>query len=229
MRILVVEDELDLQEVIAEGLRIDGYAVDVCSDGNVAYEMIGIESYDLILLDLNLPGIDGLELLEKIREENQNLKVLILSARTNVSDKVNGLDGGANDYLCKPFDFEELEARIRNLLRRQFIQLDSVLTCGQIRMDLSKREVYFSNQLTSLTKKEFALLEYFMLNQNKVISQEELISHIWNAEVDSFSNAIRVHMASLRKKMKGVLGYDPIVTKIGEGYLLQASKGSIIC
>lgn len=225
MRILVVEDEKDLQEAIAEGLRIDGYAVDTCGDGNEAYELLYVENYDLVILDLNLPGMDGLDILQKIREEKQDLKVLILSARGSVSDKVKGLDLGANDYLSKPFDFEELEARIRSLLRRRFVQESISIQCGKIQVNLSLRTVQIADKTIPLTKKEFALLEYFMLNQNRVISQEELIDHVWDAEVDSFSGAIRVHMASLRKKLKVELGADPIVTRIGEGYLLQEKEG----
>lgn len=220
MRILVVEDEIDLCNAIAEGLIIDGYAVDTCNDGKTAYELITVEKYDLVILDLNLPKMDGLEILKAVRKENKALKILILSARDQVCDKVLGLDFGANDYLVKPFDFEELEARIRNLLRRKFIQEDNILVYREISLDTAKRMAYISNKEVLLTKKELALLEYFLLNRNKVISQEELIEHIWNMETDSFSNAVRVHIASLRKKIKGHLGYDPIQTKIGEGYLL---------
>lgn len=221
MRILVVEDDIDLQETIAEGLQIDGYAVDTCGDGNEAYELMYVENYDLVILDLNLPGMDGVEILKKIREEKQELKVLILSARNSVSDKVNGLDAGANDYLAKPFDFEELEARIRCLLRRKFVQENSLLKCGKIQLDVSVRKAKVLEKTLKLTNKEFSLLEYFMFNQGRVISQEELIDHIWNAEADSFSGAIRVHMASLRKKLKAELEFDPIKTQIGMGYILQ--------
>lgn len=221
MRILVVEDEFDLREAIAEGLRLDGYAVDTCSNGKDAYELLYIENYDLTILDLNLPEMDGMEILENIRAEKPELKVLILSARDSVSDKVKGLDLGANDYLTKPFDFEELEARIRNLLRRKFTQENTLQKCGKIQLDLSSRTVKIEQKNLILTKKEFAILEYLMINKNKVISQEELIEHIWDSELDSFSGAIRVHIASLRKKLKKELGNDPIVTKIGEGYILS--------
>lgn len=220
MRILIVEDEIDLCNAIAEGLDIDGYAVDKCYDGESAFELISVEKYDLVILDLNLPKMDGIEILKAVRKQNNNLKILILSARDHVSDKVLGLDLGANDYLVKPFDFEELEARIRNLLRRKFIQEDNILEFKEISLDTSKRIAYVHKAPLALTKKEFALLEYFLLNRDKVISQEELMEHIWNMEADSFSNAVRVHIASLRKKIKGALGYDPIQTKIGEGYLL---------
>lgn len=224
MRILIVEDELDLQQSIKEGLEIDGYAVDTCDNGEDAYELLYIENYDLVVLDLNLPKMDGLEVLEKIRDKKPELKVLILSARNSVNDKVKGLDFGANDYLSKPFDFAELEARIRGLLRRKFIQESSIVSCGDINIDLSKRIAFVCNDNLSLTKKEFALLEYFLLNKDRVISQEEMIEHIWDQNADSFSGAIRVHIATLRKKLKAILNYDPIETRIGQGYFM-AQKG----
>lgn len=221
MRILVVEDEIELCNTIAEGLEIDGYAVDTCYDGNEAYEIMYVENYDLVILDLNLPGMDGIEILEKIRKSNNEIKILILSARGSISDRVKGLDIGANDYLIKPFDFEELEARIRNLLRRQFIQVNSVLEFDNIKLNTVKRTVIVNNEDVILTKKELGILEYLLLNQNKVVSKEELIEHVWNMDVDSFSNAVRVHIATLRKKLKTALGYDVLQTKIGEGYYLE--------
>lgn len=225
MRILVVEDEIDLQEAIAEGLRIEGYAVDTCSNGDDAYELAFVGDYDLILLDINLPKMDGFEVLEKIRAHNNDVKVLILSARGSVLDKVKGLDIGANDYLTKPFAFAELEARIRNLIRRKFVQENNRLACGDITMDLSKRMAFVGKNELNLTKKELALLEYFLLHQEKVVSQEELIEHVWDASADSFSGAIRVHIATLRKKLKALLEHDPIRTKIGEGYYMSKNVG----
>lgn len=224
MRILIVEDEIDLCDSIAEGLQIDGYAVDTCYDGSDAYELIMTETYDLVVLDLNLPGMDGIDILTEVRKQNKEVKILILSARDSVSNKVLGLDNGANDYLAKPFDFEELEARIRCLLRRSFTQEHAVLTFGKISLDTVKRTVTVNCSELSLTKKELALLEYLLLNPNKVISQEEMMEHVWNREADSFSNAVRVHIASLRKKLKTVLSYDPIMTKIGEGYYLSEGE-----
>lgn len=224
MRILVVEDEVDLQEAIADGLRIDGYAVDTCGDGVEAFELLTTESYDLVVLDLNLPGMDGIDVLKEVRLHKKDLKVLILSARSTVSDKVLGLDVGANDYLGKPFEFEELEARIRSLLRRNFTQENTVLTYSEITLDTAARTAFVDNRELSLTRKELAILEYFLLNQKKVISQEELMEHVWDMEVDSFSNAVRVHIASLRKKLRAELLYDPIATKIGVGYVLTGGK-----
>lgn len=225
MRILVVEDEEELRELIVEGLTIDGYAVDSTGDGADAQYMASVEPYDLILLDLNLPNLDGLKILEEIRRKNQEVKILILSARSQIFDKVNGLDLGANDYLTKPFHFDELEARIRSLLRRSFKQHNTIILCGQIKLDTSKRKVYADNQFIHLTKKEFALLEYFMLNQNRIIGQSELIEHVWDASVNTFSNAIRVHIASLRKKLRNKIHYDPIKNKVGQGYMLENKDG----
>lgn len=221
MRILVVEDEIDLCDSIAEGLKIDGYAVDTCYDGIEAHELISTEPYDLVVLDLNLPGMDGIDILKQVREHSKEVKVLILSARSSIFDKVLGLDTGANDYLAKPFDFSELEARIRSLLRRSFIQENTVLRWEEISLDTMKRAAFISDTPLNLTKKELCLLEYFLLNPNKVISQEEMMEHVWDMEADSFSNAVRVHIASLRKKLKMLLAYDAIETKIGAGYFLS--------
>lgn len=224
MRILVVEDERDLCDILAEGLELDGYAVDKCYDGLDAYELICVEQYDLVVLDLNLPGMDGMDILRKVRQQDREVKILILSARSTVADKVLGLDEGANDYLAKPFAFEELEARVRSLLRRDFIQRETVLTWGPIVLDTLARTVTVCSEPLPLTKKELAVLEYFLLHPRKVISQEELMEHVWDMEADSLSNAVRVHIASLRKKLRGVMGADMIQTKIGEGYYLAAQE-----
>ena len=220
MRLLIVEDEKKLCDTIAKTLYQAGYEVDACYDGDEALDYILAENYDLIVLDLNLPGTDGMDILKELRKENEETKVLILSARSQIVDKVEGLDAGANAYMEKPFHLQELEARIRSLTRRKFIQKDICLYCGEIKFDTKKREAYAKETLVSLTRKENGILEYLLLNQGRPVSQEELIEHVWDASVDSFSGSIRVHMSSLRKKFKVVLGYDPIVNKIGEGYKL---------
>ena len=202
MHILIIEDEKQLCQSIAEGLRMDGYEADTCFDGDEGLELCLVENYDLILLDLNLPGVDG------------------LSARGQIQDKVEGLDLGANDYLTKPFHFEELEARIRSLTRRKFIQQDVCLQCGRISFDTRTRKASIDGLPLSLTRKESSLLEYFLLHQNRIISPEEMIEHIWDGSVNSFSNSIRVHISSLRKKLRTALGFDPIQNKIGQGYIL---------
>lgn len=220
MRLLIVEDEKELCDTVAKSLYRSGYEVDTCYDGNEALDYIFSEDYDLIVLDLNLPGKDGMDILRELRETNEETKVLILSARSQIADKVEGLDAGANDYLEKPFHLQELEARIRSLTRRKFVQKDVCLHCGEIKFNTKKREASAKEQFVPLTRKENGILEYLLLNQGRPVSQEELIEHVWDASVDSFSGSIRVHVSSLRKKLKAVLGYDPIINKIGEGYTI---------
>lgn len=220
MRLLVVEDETALCSSIAEGLRLDGYEVDTCQDGLEALELCGVETYDLILLDLNLPGLDGMEVLRRLRLGDGETPVLILSARGQLQDKVSGLDAGANDYLTKPFHFEELEARVRSLTRRRFIQENICLLCGDISFDTKSRTAWAKGQPLTLTRKEAGLLEYLLLHQGWVISQEEMMEHLWDGSVNSFSNSIRVHISSLRKKLRAALGYDPIQNKVGQGYMM---------
>ena len=221
MRLLVVEDEKKLCDMIAKSLHLAGYEVDTCNDGEQALDMIYAEMYDLIVLDLNLPGMDGMDILRELRKENEETKVLILSARSQIADKVEGLDSGANDYMEKPFHLQELEARIRSLTRRKFVQKDVCLESGGIKFDTVRREAYAKGKMISLTRKENGILEYLLLNPGRPVSQEELMEHVWDASVDSFSGAIRVHMSSLRKKLKAELGYDPILNKVGEGYKIR--------
>ena len=224
MHILVVEDERALCETIVRSLRRLAYSVDFCHDGNKAIELLGVERYDLALLDLNLPGADGMTVLRTLRQNDRDTKVLILSARSEVADKVEGLDAGANDYLAKPFHLEELEARIRSLTRRQFTQNDVVLACGELSFDTKTRIAAAGGQELSLTRKEIGILEYLLLNQGRPVSQEELLDHVWDNSVDNFSNSIRVHISALRKKLRAALGFDPIRNRIGEGYVTEEEK-----
>ena len=224
MHILVVEDERALCETIVRSLRRLAYSVDFCHDGNKAIELLGVERYDLALLDLNLPGADGMTVLRTLRQNDRDTKVLILSARSEVADKVEGLDAGANDYLAKPFHLEELEARIRSLTRRQFTQNDVVLICGELSFDTKTRIAAAGGQELSLTRKEIGILEYLLLNQGRPVSQEELLDHVWDNSVDNFSNSIRVHISALRKKLRSALGFDPIRNRIGEGYVMEEEK-----
>lgn len=224
MRILVVEDEKALCDAIARSLRHLAYSVDCCHDGRSAMDLLAIETFDLVVLDLNLPGADGITVLETLRETDQDTKVLILSARSNIADKVGGLDAGANDYLTKPFHLEELAARIRSLTRRRFVQDNSVLTCGALSFDSKSRKASANDLALSLTRKETGILEYLMLNQGRPVSQEELLEHVWDCSVNSFSNSARVHMSALRKKLREALGHDPISNRIGQGYVMEGSE-----
>ena len=224
MRILVVEDERLLCDGIAEDLELEKYTVDRCYDGADAHERLFVEPYDLVILDLNLPGMDGLELLRRIRSERPELRVLILSARAQLSDKVAGLDLGADDYLTKPFDLAELEARVRTLLRREFVQRAPLVQAGPLDLDTVAREISVRGEPLSLTPREFAILEQLMLCQGRWLSQEALMEHIWEADANPFSNAVRMHISSLRKKLRDKLGYDPIQTKVGQGYRLTGEE-----
>lgn len=224
MRILVIEDETELNDSISDGLRIDGYEVDQAYDGEDGLFMATDEEFDLILLDLSLPNVDGIEILKHVRNVNALVPILILSARDQISEKVRGLDYGANDYLTKPFDFEELEARIRSLTRRKFVQESVYLDYKDIRLDTKSREVFVNNKEISLTKKEIGILEYLILNSERVVSQEELIEHLWDSSVNMFSNSIRVHISAIRKKLREELGYDIIQNKVGQGYILKGER-----
>ncbi|MEG0737382.1 MAG: response regulator transcription factor [Longicatena sp.] len=195
--------------------------MDTVFDGEEALEFMEINEYDLVVLDLNLPKVDGMEVLRRIRSKNIDVKILILSARSSIEDKITGLDIGANDYLVKPFDFQELDARIRNLLRRFFTQENSVITCAYIKLDSAKKTVHVKGSLILLTKKEFSILEYLILHRNEVISAEELIEHTWDSEVDLFSNSLKFHLHSLRKKIKEILDEEVIKTIRGHGYIIS--------
>ncbi len=224
MRILVVEDERALCETIVRSLRRLAYSVDPCYDGDTAIDLLGSERYDLVLLDLNLPGADGMTVLRTLRQTDRETRVLILSARSEVADKVEGLDAGANDYLAKPFHLEELEARIRSLTLRQFTQQDVLLHCGPLSFDTRSRTATAAGQPLALTRKETGILEYLLLHQGRPVSQEELLEHVWDNSVDNFSNSIRVHISALRKKLRAALGYDPVRNRIGEGYLIEEEQ-----
>ena len=220
MRLLVVEDEQALADMVAQHLRTAGYEIDVCYDGDSGLEAAMAQAYDLIILDLNLPGMDGMELLKALRLQDGETGVLILSARSGINDKVEGLDAGANDFLSKPFHMQELDARIRSLTRRKFIQNNLTLSLGTLTFDTKRRIAAVSGAPLQLTRKETGILEYLLLHQGRPVSQEELMDHVWDGGVDAFSNSIRVHISSLRKKLRGALGYDPIRNRIGEGYVM---------
>ena len=224
MHLLVVEDERALCDTIVRSLRRLAYSVDFCYDGDRALELLAAEQYDLVLLDLNLPGKDGMTVLRTLRRTDRETRVLILSARGEVEDKVQGLDAGANDYLAKPFHLAELEARIRSLTLRRFTQQDVLLSCGELSFDTRSRTAAVHGEPLSLTRKETGILEYLMVHKGRPVSQEELIDHVWDNSVDNFSNSIRVHISALRKKLRAALGYDPIRNRIGEGYLMGGEE-----
>ncbi|BFT70102.1 response regulator transcription factor [Paenibacillus sp. P36] len=223
MRILIVEDEEDLSRALAKGLRREGYAVDIAVDGVTGWELADTNEYDVILLDINLPELDGISLCQRIRQSSHHndVFILMLTARSHPDEVEEGLDSGADDYLRKPFVFNELLARIRALLRRSSSVKSTVLQFDQLTLDSKTREVWFENALISLTKKEFGLLEYLMLHPGDVISSERLLEHVWDIHADPLSSTVRVHINSLRRKLshhEPEAGERYIQTVQGYGY-----------
>ena len=222
MRILVVEDEKLLCDGIAEDLELEKYTVERCYDGAEAYDLLLSESFDLLILDLNLPGMDGLDLLRAVRAEQPELRVLILSARAQMRDKVLGLDSGADDYITKPFGVMELISRVKAVIRRSDRSKGSageVLKIGELVLDEQKHEVYARGQEVSLTFKEFELLSYLMKNRGLVLSRDKILNTIWNYEYEGESRTVDVHIGSLRQKL-GTCG-DFIKTIRGIGYKIE--------
>ena len=225
MRLLIVEDEIDILQALQRGLKSEGYAVDITSNGEEALELLSFNSYDLMVLDINLPGVDGFSILKSLREKDATTKVIIVSANREIEDKIKGLDLGANDYLVKPFDFLELKARIRALLRRGFIIKPSVINEDGISIDLSTHKVTYSGKEINLTLKEYSILQYLVQNKGRIISSEELISRVWDENADPFTTVIRVHIYSLRKKLTIASGKENLIQTIkGVGYLFGGSK-----
>ena len=221
MRVLVVEDEAELAEALGRGLRRDGYAVDVAFDGGGALERVAYTPYDLVLLDLNLPDIDGLEVCRRIRAEAEpQPRVLMLTARDALDDRVAGLDEGADDYLVKPFDFPELLARVRALLRRD-LSGSPVMEVGTLRLDAARHEAECGDVALVLTAKEFALLRYFMLHPGEVLTPERLLDHVWDEHADPFTNTVRVTVSNLRRKLREAGADGVIETVVGRGYRLR--------
>ena len=213
MRLLICEDEEDILNGLAKGLRKLNYYVDTAMDGEEALSLYFESEYDLIILDLNMPKLDGLEVLKTIREDNAESKVIILSARDTLNDKVLGLDLGANDYLVKPFHFRELEARIRVLLRNNYSTNDDTIRIESqdITLYLSKKQVQKGGEIISLTPKEYSIFEYLCINKGNLISTGELLEHNIDMNANDASKVIKVHIAAIRKK----LGSDVIKTNRG--------------
>lgn len=221
MKLLIVEDEPDMRKALEKGFLKRGFLVDTAEDGEEGAYLAQVNTYDVIVLDLNLPGKDGFKILQEIRERSKSQKVIILSARSSVPDKVLGLDMGANDYLAKPFDFLELEARVRSLARRKIVQNDTEIKIDYLVIDTAQKIVFYNGEKIKLAPKEYAILEYLGINQGKTVSAEELIEHVWESDADLFSISVKVHMSKLRKKIEEATGKNYIETVRGRGYLLS--------
>jgi len=221
VRILVVEDELKMASLLRRGLVEEGHAVDVARTGDDALWMAGAAEYDAIVLDLMLPGVDGLEVCRRVRESGVWAPVLMLTARDAVADRVAGLDAGADDYLAKPFSFAELLARLRALMRRGSSERPAVLEVGDLRLDPATRQVWRASTEIELSAKEFALLETFMRRPGQVLSRYQLLEHAWDYAYENRSNVVDVYIRYLRDKVDRPFGRDSLETVRGAGYRLR--------
>lgn len=221
MRILIVEDQQKMASFIKKGLQAQGYIADVSETGMGAESMVIENEYDLIILDVNLPDQNGMDTARHLRQDGQRMPILMLTALSTTKDKIHGLDSGADDYLTKPFDFDELLARVRALLRRNNKAESSKLRYGDIELDLIQRRVIRNNIEVNLTAKEFSLLEYFMRNPGRPITRIEISEHVWDVNFDTNTNIIDVYINMLRKKIDTPFDKKMIHTMVGYGYILK--------
>lgn len=222
MRILIAEDEKKIAEFIKRGLREEGYAADTAPDGLEAVRLAEENPYDLLLLDVMLPGLDGVEVCRRLRAAGFSAPILMLTAKDRVEDKVKGLDSGANDYLTKPFAFEELLARLRALLRPGPLAAPSRLKAGDIELDLLAHKASAAGTPLELSAKEFSLLEYLARNKDRLVTRTMITEHVWDINFDTGTNVIDVHINHLRRKLKKSRSRGMIETVRGKGYLLKA-------
>ena len=222
MRVLVVEDDARLADLIVRGLREQGYAVDLAADGEQGVYQAAVNEYDLVVLDVGLPRRGGLSVSGELRRRGMRVPILMLTARGAVEDRVRGLDAGADDYLAKPFDFAELYARVRALLRRQPDLLPHVIAVADLRVDTHAHTVSRAGRALPLTQKEYVMLEYLARNAGRVVGRAELCEHVWDENHDPLSNAIEVYVGRLRRKVDEGHAAPLIHTRRGAGYLLAA-------
>lgn len=221
MRILVAEDEKDMNRIICKRLKEEGYSVDSCFDGVEVFDYLACAEYDAIVLDIMMPRMDGLQVLRKLRDDNNQIPVLLLTAKDRVEDRVTGLDAGADDYLVKPFAVQELLARIRVMLRKPASVKTTVYTLADLEVHTNTHQVIRANQELPLSAKEFSLLWYMIQNAGIVLSREKLEQHIWNYDFSGGSNVIDVYIRYLRKKIDDDFDKKLIHTIRGEGYVLR--------
>ena len=221
MRILLVEDEKKVADIIERGLKAERYAVDVCHDGQNGWEMANAYAYDLIILDLMLPGLSGTEILQKIRSKNQQVPILILTARDGMADKIKNFETGADDYLTKPFAFAELALRIKALLRRGPVNLSSVLRVADLEIDRLSQTVRRAGKKIELTAKEFGLLEYLATHPGRVFSRTMIIEHVWDQSFQGLTNIVDVYVRHLREKVDDPYPVKLLRTVRGVGYSLS--------
>ena len=221
MRILIVEDDKKVAGFIKKGLEEETYAVDVAYDGEEGFHLAAMNQYDMIILDLMLPKIEGLEVLTRLRDKKVNTPILLLTAKDAVEDRVTGLNKGADDYLTKPFAFSELLARIRSLLRRGQAETQTELKVGDLILDMVSHKVSRGGEEIELTGKEYSLLEYFMRNEGKVLTRTMIAEHVWDYNFDTFTNVIDVYVNHLRKKIDKKYPAKLLHTLRGVGYVMR--------
>jgi DNA-binding response OmpR family regulator len=224
MRVLVVEDEVDVARILRRGLMEQAYAVDVVGDGEAALEAASLNTYDAIILDLLIPGPDGLEVCRRLRASGSHVPILMLTARDSVEEKIAGLDQGADDYLGKPFQFGELLARLRALLRRGSVVAPDVLHVGQMEIDTGSHRVSIAGTQLSLTTKEYSVLEFLARNAGRIVTREEIADHVWGQDYDPFSNLIEVYINRLRRHIEKASAAKFIQTVRGSGYMIEAAE-----
>lgn len=221
MRILIVEDDTDLGEFIGKGLREERYAVDLAVDGEEGLQLAGENPYQLIILDIMLPKLDGLTVCRRLRANGNTTPILLLTARDSIQDRVSGLDTGADDYLTKPFAFVELLARVRALMRRGGPQHLTRLKAADLELDPASRRAWRAGREITLTNKEYALLEFFLRNKNRVLTRTAIIQHVWDLSYDPMTNIVDAHVRALRAKMDRDFSPPLITTVRGAGYMLE--------
>ena len=224
MRILIVEDAKQLINVMNRRLKEEGYAVDLAMDGKAGLNFAEAVDYDCIILDIMLPGIDGFYILKRLRARKITTPVLVLTAKDTVIDKVTGLDSGADDYITKPFSFDELLARLRALLRRKVDKKENILNISDLTLDPITREVHRGDNLIELTSKEYGILEYLLRNRGKILTKSQIAEHVWNYDFEYNSNIVEVYIRYLRKKLDDDFKDKLIHTIRGAGYVIKVKK-----
>ncbi len=221
MKILLAEDEVDLNNVVTRYLKKNGYSVDSVLDGEEALDYLEYSEYDLVILDIMMPKVDGFEVIKKLRNKGNHTSVLILTARDSADDQVKGLDLGADDYIVKPFDFNELLARIRAVVRRKYGNSSNKLAIRDLILDTSEKSVTRAGKQIELTGKEYEVLEYLMQSKNRILSREQIKEHVWDFDYEGDSNIIDVLIKNIRKKIDVEDGKQIIYTKRGLGYVIK--------
>ena len=221
MKILVVEDERDLNRIITKHLKRNNYSVDSCFDGEEALDFVSYSDYDLIITDIMMPNVDGYEFIKRLRESKNNTPVIMLTAKDTLEDKIVGLDSGADDYIVKPFEFDELFERIRVLMRRNYGLATNVIQVDDIVLDISKKQVTRNGENIGLTGKEYEVLEYLMKNKESILSRDQILNHVWDYDYDGASNIVDVIIKNIRKKLDNGTDKTIIYTKRGLGYFVK--------